>query len=226
MAKKSTKPRRKVKVAPTADKPIPYDDTPQVAATHLDELEVAAATAEALQHLGALPNVDSKTLHEEKELLEKAVTQQPRSDVLTTMPSAIGAQYFLKRYGQSLGMDVGQIRAALTNKLLEIADCGDIKHELRAIELLGKHSDIGLFTERSEININFNSPEALESAIKERVKRLLSAETVYELPSGLELDEELSVLGDARAEFEAEQAAKTVEAEFEEVEETDGQDTE
>lgn len=225
MAKKSTTPRRKVKVAPTADKPIPYDDTPQVAATHIEELQVAAATAEALQHLGALPNVDAKTLHEEKELLEKAVTQQPRGDVLPTMPSALGAQYFLKRYGQSLGMDIGTIRAALTNKLLEIADCGDIKHELRAIELLGKHSDVGLFTERSEININFNSPEALEAAIKERVKRLLSAETVYELPSGLELEEELSVIGDARAEFEAEQNNKAVEAEFEEVEDADDQDT-
>jgi len=214
VADKKPKARRRVKVTPTDDKPIPYDDTPQVSATHLDELQVAADTAEALQQLGALPNVDPKTLEEEKELLEKAVTQQPRSDVLTTMPSAIGAQYFLRRYGQELGLDIGQVRAALTNKLLEIADCGDTKFELRAIELLGKHIDIGLFTERSEININYNSPEALESAIKERVKRLLSAETVYELPTGLELEEELSVLSDARAEFEAEQ---TVEAEFEEV---------
>jgi hypothetical protein len=41
--------------------------------------------------------------------------------------------------------------------LLEIADCGDAKHELKAIEMLGKHSDIALFKERSEITINYNS---------------------------------------------------------------------
>ena len=34
---------------------------------------------------------------------------------------------------------------------MEIADCGDTRYELKALELLGKHSDIGIFTERSEI---------------------------------------------------------------------------
>jgi hypothetical protein len=85
------------------------------------------------------------------------------------------------------------VRTALTNKLLEIADCGDIKHELRAIELLGKHVDIGLFTERSEININYKDPESLEKAIKERVKRLLNADVIDITPVGRDLDEELGV---------------------------------
>ena len=112
-------------------------------------------------------------------------------------------------------MDIGTIRAALTNKLLEIADCGDVRHELRAIELLGKHSDIGLFTERSEITINYNSPESLEAAIKERVKRLLNADVVDVKPLGMDLDEELGV-------YNKEQVQ---DAEFEEVEEqADGEE--
>jgi len=86
------------------------------------------------------------------------------------------------------------VRLALTNKLLEIADCGDIKFELKAIELLGKHSDVGLFTERSEINVNYNSPESLENAIKERVKRLLNADIIDMKPLGMDLDEELGIL--------------------------------
>jgi hypothetical protein len=76
---------------------------------------------------------------------------------------------------------------------MEIADCGDIKHELKALELLGKHSDIGLFTERSEITINYNSPEALETAIKERIKRLLNADVIDVTPVGMDLDEELGI---------------------------------
>jgi hypothetical protein len=83
------------------------------------------------------------------------------------------------------------VRTAITNKLIEIANCGETKYELKALELLGKHSDIGLFTERSEININYNSPEALESAIKERVKRLLNADVIDITPLGMDLDEEL-----------------------------------
>jgi hypothetical protein len=93
------------------------------------------------------------------------------------------------------------VRTALTNKLLEIADCGDIKHELRAIELLGKHVDIGLFTERSEISINYKDPESLEKAIKERVKRLLNADIIDVTPVGLDLDEELGIF-DASSDVE------------------------
>jgi len=93
------------------------------------------------------------------------------------------------------------VRAALTNKLLEIADCGETKYELKAIELLGKHSDVGLFTERSEINVNYNSPESLENAIKERVKRLLNADMVDMKPLGMDLDEELGLTYVEEGEF-------------------------
>jgi hypothetical protein len=61
------------------------------------------------------------------------------------------------------------------------------------LELLGKHSDISLFTERSEITINYKSPEALETAIKERVKRLLNAEVVDIPTTSMDLDEELGM---------------------------------
>ena len=56
-----------------------------------------------------------------------------------------------------------------------------------------RHSDIGLFTERSEITINYKSPEDLENAIKERVKRLLNADVVDVVPLNADLDEELGV---------------------------------
>ena len=105
-----------------------------------------------------------------------------------------------------MAMDVVQVRTALTTKLLELADCGDAKYELKAIELLGKHSDIGLFTSKSEININYNSPESLENAIKERVKRLLNAEVVDIKPLGMDLEEELGIHD---AEFEEVDAENT-----------------
>ena len=75
-----------------------------------------------------------------------------------------------------------QARNFITNKLIKIADCGDPKLELKALELLGKHSDIGLFTERSEITINHTSSESLEKSIKERIKRLLNSDVVDVAP--------------------------------------------
>jgi hypothetical protein len=53
---------------------------------------------------------------------------------------------------------------------VELATCGDTKLEIKALELLGKHSDVGLFTERSEITVHHTTSSALEDSIKERVK--------------------------------------------------------
>jgi hypothetical protein len=58
---------------------------------------------------------------------------------------------------------------------------------------LGKHSDIGIFTERSEITINYKNAEDLEQAIKERVKRLLNADIIDVTPIGADLDDQLGV---------------------------------
>ena len=53
---------------------------------------------------------------------------------------------------------------------------------------------MGLFTERNEINVNYNSPESLEKAITDRVKRLLNADVIDMKPLGMDLDEELGIL--------------------------------
>jgi hypothetical protein len=178
-----------VKVEPTDEHPVPYDLEEPTLESFLEELTVAANTADALETMGAPVEVDPSTLHREKALID-AVAKGQYTEPLKNYSTALAASAFLKTYGQNLAFDVHQVRAALTNKLLEIANCGDMKYELRALELLGKHSDISLFTERSEITINYNSPDALEAAIKERVKRLLNAEVIDITPAGIDLEDE------------------------------------
>jgi hypothetical protein len=107
--------------------------------------------------------------------------------------TAFAASLFLKTYANKLAADANEVRSAITAKLLEIANCGDPRYELKALELLGKHSDIGLFTERSEITVNHKTSEGLEEAIKERIKRLLNANIVDVTPLTDSLDEELGV---------------------------------
>jgi len=189
-----------VRIEPTDEHPIPYDTSNEELDTFEDRLASIANTAELLEQLGAPVEATKKTLLEEAELLDKAIKQQTITPLKSSLPAALGAAAFLKAYGQSLALDIQQVRIALTNKLLEIADCGDTKYELKAIELLGKHSDIGLFTERSEITVRHTSPESLEEAIKERVKRLLNADVVDIKPLNMDLEEELRLVEDG--EFE------------------------
>lgn len=181
-----------VKIEPSAEHPVPYSTDEEKPATFMDEVSITAMTAELLEQLGAPVEIDPENLEAEKRLLDDVIDKQ-KTAPLKNLPTALGAAAFLKTYGQNRALDIDQVRAALTNKLMEIADCGDTKYELKALELLGKHSDIGLFTQRSEITVNYNSPESLEAAIKERVKRLLNADVVDITPLGMDLDEELGV---------------------------------
>ena len=180
-----------VKLTPTDEFPVPFSTDPDVTTSFMDELVVAGNTASLLEELGAIPELDMDNLAREKALIESVVRKQDKAP-LKNFTTALAASAFVKTYGHNLAHDVTEVRAALTNKLMEIANCGETKHELKALELLGKHSDIGLFTDRSEITINYKDPESLENAIKERVKRLLNADVIDIVPLGRDLDDELN----------------------------------
>lgn len=189
-----------VKIEPTDEYPVPYSTDEAKPATFMDEVAITATTAELLEQLGAPLEVTKEDLERETALVDQAIRDK-KASALRTPIAATAARAFLNEYGQNLAMDVSQARAAITNKLMEIANCGEVKYELKALELLGKHSDIGIFTERSEVTINYNTPEGLENAIKERVKRLLNADVVDIKPLGMDLDEELGIAQIEEGEF-------------------------
>lgn len=80
----------------------------------------------------------------------------------------------LDEFDKQVIKDSDQLRRYITNKLVLISNCGIQKDELKALELLGKISDIGLFAEKSEIKITHTTSAALEDTIKERIGRLLA----------------------------------------------------
>lgn len=181
-----------VNIEPTTHHPLPFDTDDEVASTFAEEVAVAANTVEMQFALGASLDVDEATAGQEKTLINQALKNRNTKN-LTNPNTAFAAAAFLRTYGQQIALDAAQARSAITHKLMELANCGDPRYELKALELLGKHSDIGLFTERSEITINYKTPEDLEQAIKERVKRLLNADVIDVNPIGADLDDQLGV---------------------------------
>ena len=178
-----------VNIEPTEGKPVPYTTEPEEAKTFHDQVVVAANTTDLLKELGSSIEIDTADLDKTVDLFKsrKAVKEFKRPE------TAFAASLFLKTYANKLAADANEVRSAITAKLLEIANCGDPRYELKALELLGKHSDIGLFTERSEITVNHKTSEGLEEAIKERIKRLLNANIVDVTPLTDSLDEELGI---------------------------------
>jgi hypothetical protein len=164
-----------IPVEPTAEHPIPYDLDDEQPKTHRDAISVAANTVDLIEELGGSIDFSNEDLEKAGKLIKgESKANKPRH--LVAPSEAKAAHTLIKKFDFAAFQDALQARNFITNKLIKIADCGDPKLELKALELLGKHSDIGLFTERSEITINHTSSESLEKSIKERIKRLLNSD--------------------------------------------------
>ena len=106
----------------------------------------------------------------------------------------------LTEYDHRVVVDATQARTYIMNRLLELSTCGDTKSELRALELIGKMSDIGAFTEKSEITITHRSSSDLKQVSEQKISRLLSVGVTDVTPTntkkdlGIDDDDELAQL--------------------------------
>jgi hypothetical protein len=91
---------------------------------------------------------------------------------------ALKLSALLSEYDHRIVLDAAQARTYITNRLVEISSCGEVKNELRALELLGKMSDIGAFTDKSEITITHRSANDLKQVIHEKISRLLQGNVI------------------------------------------------
>jgi hypothetical protein len=123
-----------------------------------------------------------------------APTKSYNPPELYTGSVAIKLAALLDAYDQQVVTDAVQVRTYITNRLLEISQCGDSKQELRAIELLGKLSDVGAFTEKSEITVTHKTSDDLRKAIQSKIQRLLDMEVVDVEAKSVE--EELGLIED------------------------------
>jgi hypothetical protein len=72
----------------------------------------------------------------------------------------------LNAYDKRVVDDPAQIRYYATNRLLELTDDPDVKIRIKALELLGKVADVGLFADRTEITIKDKTTRDLEKELE------------------------------------------------------------
>jgi len=168
-------------IQPTSDHPLPFDLSEEQPATHKDSLAVAVNTVDLIEQLGGSIDYSEEDLHKAKALLTgEAKNRLPKTVSVSAEAKAVTD--LVRRHNFPSFGDAFEARNFITNKLVMLADCGDPKIELKALELLGKHSDIGLFSERSEVTVHHTTSESLENSIKERIKRLLNTDVVDVTP--------------------------------------------
>ena len=99
---------------------------------------------------------------------KRAATLTPASLVLTNN--------ILQEFGHSVVESALQVRHLVTNKLIDETENPDPRVRIRALELLGKISDVGLFAEKSEVTITHQSTDDLRARLREKLQKLNTSE--------------------------------------------------
>jgi len=148
----------------------------------------AAETAKLLHEKGLeiKPNAEDKDIAatlavsyaEDPEKTSKAAT--PNRVANLTPATLLMTDRILKDFGHSVVKSATQVRYLVTNKLIEETENPDPRIRIRALELLGKVSDVGLFAEKSEVTITHQTTDDLKEKLREKLTRLVNPEPEIE----------------------------------------------
>ena len=168
-----------IPIEPNLDKPIPVQAQPEIGRTYEDRLKIAGNTAMLLNELGFEDDLSPEESEQAKQMIaklkpaedKKSAPTKEETSALQRSGVALKIGAYLSEYEKQVVADKVQVRTIVVNRLMEISQAEDDKTALKALELLGKASD--LFTERSEITITHKTSDELKAAIKKRIQLLM-----------------------------------------------------
>lgn len=183
------------------DLSIPFPDDNPVLANFIEKAQAACNTAELLeldmepteQDLSTAEKAVYAVAENEEKANKKLVKKDQNAAVYKSVKSILD-EYSLRVVDNAM-----QIRLLVTNKLILDSDSPDDRTRLRALEMLGKITDVGLFTEKSEVTINHRSTEDLVSSIRNKIHRLMHPDDVTDVKAvevngeSIDIDAELGL---------------------------------
>lgn len=143
--------------------------------------QAAAKTAKSILRKSGAPDIT--ITEEDAEVAEAMFLSQVTGQGATITPTklqkpevVIKLEALVSQYDWRVVQHADQIRMLVTNKLLELSDHRDAKVQLKAVELLGKLADVGMFVEKQEITYKQKSDAEIEAALREKLGLLIEGE--------------------------------------------------
>ena len=172
--------------------------TPDMAYVDLRErAEAACRSMELLQDHGL--EVPPET-SEDKEVaaaltsayaVNPQATSQKANNVNTsamTPASLQNVRAYLDEYGRAVVNHAIELRHTVTNRLIEESQNPDPRIRIRALELMGKISDVGLFTDRTEVTITHQTTDELRLKLRAKLQRLVNPPVIQDVEVVLDND--------------------------------------
>ena len=114
-------------------------------------------------------------------------TGRMAEDDLSNPAIVVQTKAILDEYSVAVVESALQLRNFVTNKLVLLAENKDPRVQLRALEMIGKISDVGLFTDKTEITMRHRPTEELEQMLRERLTKVIEG-SVFEPTASKQLD--------------------------------------
>lgn len=140
-----------------------------------EKARVACATALKLNGLGMAVEMDEEDELFAEKIFTGEIPKPPTSQIFKP-GTAIKLGAILEEYDMEIAKSSAQLRTVATNKLIELIDDPDPKVRLKAVEMIGKIADVGLFAERTEITITHKTTEDLENELMGVLKDYIDVE--------------------------------------------------
>ena len=96
-------------------------------------------------------------------------------EILSSPGVVVQIKAILSCYDKAVVESAAQIRTYVTNRLIVESTDKNANIRMRALEMLGKISDVGLFTDKTEITMRHRPTEELELLLRERLTRTIDA---------------------------------------------------
>jgi hypothetical protein len=192
--------------------PFPFDTQPEEITVWRDRAATAVETIKEIIRLGGEVTIKEEDKQQAREVATGGlplVIKEENSGALVHLEA------ILSEYDKSLLNAATRLRSYVTNKLLIETIDEDAKVRIKALELLGKISNVGLFNERLDINVTHRTvdeiDEELDSVLEKYLGPVERVEEVVEedLDSLLDMTDE--DLGITDVEFDLEPEEKPAE---------------
>ena len=149
-------------VTPELDVPLPFSLTTEEAKDLHARAQAAFNTVEFLTANGmqvpAITAADKKEAHAQ-------FFESPHKTPELSSAAAIILKGMLDEYDVEVVRNAAQVRNYVKMRLLMLTGSDKESTQLKALELLGKMSDVGAFTERMEINVTHRTTEELQAEL-------------------------------------------------------------
>lgn len=145
--------------------PLPFDTSPEEIEDFREKAHAMFLTIEELHKKGAPIEVTEADKTEAR--VAFATSKVPKN---ATPGTIVHLESLLSEWDQEV-LDVGRrLRNYVTNKLIVESNDPDPKVRLKSLELLGKVSNVGLFSERIDVNVTHRTVADIESELKKTLE--------------------------------------------------------